>query len=60
MRVGFVHREEDPRDYRVSFEKIATKLGFATARTVDDGIDEISALLETGMLGDPYAAAYRN
>jgi nucleoside-diphosphate-sugar epimerase len=60
MRVEFVHREEDPRDYRVSFEKIATKLGFATVRTVGDGIDEISALLETGVLGDPYAAAYRN
>jgi nucleoside-diphosphate-sugar epimerase len=60
MHVDFVHRDEDPRDYRVSFEKIAGKLGYSTARTVAAGIDEVSALLETGSLGDPYAAAYRN
>ena len=59
-RVEFVARTEDPRDYRVSFEKIHATLGFAVTRSVPQGIDEVLALLRAGVLGDPFAAAYRN
>jgi nucleoside-diphosphate-sugar epimerase len=59
-RIEFVHRDEDPRDYRVSFEKVTDRLGFDTTRRVKDGIDEVLALLRSGLLDDPYAPAYRN
>ncbi|HEY0777139.1 MAG TPA: NAD(P)-dependent oxidoreductase [Gemmatirosa sp.] len=58
--VSYVQRNEDPRDYKVSFDRIATELGFATLRTVPDGIAEIIAGLEAGAFGDPFARAYRN
>ena len=58
--VEYVHKDEDPRDYRVSFEKIRERLGFEVQRSVPDGIDETMHLLESGLLDDPYAAVYRN
>ena len=58
--VSFVHRDEDPRDYRVGFEKIAAALDFRISRRVPDGIDEVRALLTSGLIPDPYASAYRN
>lgn len=58
--IEFVHRDEDPRDYRVSFEKFARQIGFKASWSVDRGIDEILALLRSGLLDDPYAPSYRN
>lgn len=58
--VSFVHRDEDPRDYRVGFDKIAARLGFEISRRVPDGIDEVGALVTTGLIPDPFASAYRN
>ncbi len=59
-KVEFVHRDEDPRDYRVSFEKFASRIGFTSERSVPNGIDEVLSLLQSGLLSDPYAASYRN
>jgi nucleoside-diphosphate-sugar epimerase len=56
----YVHKDEDPRDYRVSFHKLADRLGFDAARTVGDGIDELVALLRSGFIADPYAPVYAN
>jgi nucleoside-diphosphate-sugar epimerase len=58
--VRFVHKDEDPRDYRVSFEKVREQLGFGTERSVADGIDEVMMLLASGAVGDPYAPIYQN
>ena len=58
--VSFVHRDEDPRDYRVNFEKVKDTLGFRPGRRVEDGIDEVLTLLQAGVVTDPYAAIYRN
>ena len=58
--VSFVHRDEDPRDYRVNFDKIAERLGFAVERRVPDGIDEVAGLLADGAFADPYSPVYRN
>lgn len=55
-----VERDEDPRDYRVSFEKVKGVLGFTPERRVGDGIDEILDLLRSGLIEDPYLASYRN
>jgi nucleoside-diphosphate-sugar epimerase len=58
--VSFVHRDEDPRDYRVSFEKVRDELGFVPERKVADGIDEVMSLVRSGLLGDPYAPVFSN
>jgi nucleoside-diphosphate-sugar epimerase len=58
--VQFVHKEEDPRDYRVSFEKIRACLGYEPLRSVSDGIDEVIGLLRAGLIADPFAAVYSN
>jgi nucleoside-diphosphate-sugar epimerase len=59
-KVERVARTEDPRDYRVSFDKIRATLGFGSRRTVSDGIDEVIGLLRAGVVSDPFAAAFRN
>jgi nucleoside-diphosphate-sugar epimerase len=59
-RVSFVHRDEDPRDYKVSFDKIKRELGFETLMTVPDGIGEVIGALEEDRFGDPFDGRYRN
>ncbi len=59
-RVKFVHRDEDPRDYRVSFRRIREKLGFVPKKTVLEGIEEVAALVRAGIVNDFRAPAYRN
>ena len=58
--VEYVHREEDPRDYKVSFERIQHVLGFETTMTVPAGIAELVAALEAEHFGDPFEPRYRN
>ena len=58
--VTYVQRSEDPRDYKVSFERIASELGFEPAQRVPDGIREIIATLEVEGFGDPYDGRFRN
>ncbi|HEV3046448.1 MAG TPA: NAD(P)-dependent oxidoreductase [Solirubrobacteraceae bacterium] len=59
-RVSYVHRDEDPRDYKVSFDKIREQLGFETLMTVPDGIGEILAALDEQAFGDPFDGRYKN
>ncbi len=58
--VSFVQRDEDPRDYRVSFEKIRSRLAFEPRTRVPDGVDEIVQSLEGRRFGEPFAPAYSN
>jgi nucleoside-diphosphate-sugar epimerase len=58
--VSYVKKNEDPRDYKVSFDKIKAVLGFETLMTVPDGIGEIIAGLDAGEFGDPFQARYKN
>lgn len=60
MRVRFVHKDEDPRDYRVNFGKIKNKLKFSAAKTVENGIDEIIEHLSAGAFKNPDSSCYRN
>jgi nucleoside-diphosphate-sugar epimerase len=60
MVVERVAQQDDPRDYRVGFDKIESRLGFETMRTVPGGIDELIALLQSGAISDPFAEVYRN
>jgi nucleoside-diphosphate-sugar epimerase len=59
-KVSYVKRDEDPRDYKVSFDKIREVLGFETKYTVPDGIGEIAAALDEGRWPDPWGPRYRN
>ena len=58
--VGYVPRDEDPRDYKVSFERIKDELGFEPRMRVPDGIDEIVGALEEQRFGDPFDGKYSN
>jgi nucleoside-diphosphate-sugar epimerase len=59
-RVRYVARSEDPRDYRVAFEKIRDRLGFQVTRRVPDGIREIRDVVRQGFYLDPDDARYGN
>jgi nucleoside-diphosphate-sugar epimerase len=50
----------DMRDVRVSFELVRDGLGFLPKWNVQDGIDEIVALLRGGTIKDPTNPRYRN
>jgi nucleoside-diphosphate-sugar epimerase len=58
--VRFVHRDEDPRDYRVSFERIRSELGFDPVMRVPDGIAELIVALEERRFGDPFDGRFSN
>jgi nucleoside-diphosphate-sugar epimerase len=59
-RVSYVHRDEDPRDYKVSFERVRQELQFEPRRRVPDGVREVAEALDAGAFDDPYAPRYRN
>ena len=58
--VVFVERKDDPRDYKVNFDKIRDALGFELTMTVPEGIDELATELEAGRFADPFGREYRN
>jgi nucleoside-diphosphate-sugar epimerase len=60
IRVKYVQKNEDPRDYRVSFDKIRKELGFKTLKTLTDGIIEIRSAVESGVFINPEDARYKN
>jgi nucleoside-diphosphate-sugar epimerase len=51
---------DDRRNYRVSFEKIRTRLGFRCEKTVEDGIAELKLAFETGQITDYTNVFYHN
>jgi nucleoside-diphosphate-sugar epimerase len=55
-----VHRDEDPRDYKVRFDKMRSVLGFEPRRRVADGVAELVAALETRRFGDPFDRRFAN
>jgi nucleoside-diphosphate-sugar epimerase len=58
--VVFVKRDEDPRDYKVSFSKVRDTLGFRVERRVEDGIVELVQALDEGRFPDAFDGRYRN
>jgi nucleoside-diphosphate-sugar epimerase len=59
-RIKYVHKEEDPRDYRVKFDKIKEKLGFRISKTVPKGIEDILTCLRLGIIENPDEQQYYN
>lgn len=60
MKVKYVKKDEDPRDYRVSFEKIKERLNFQVSKRLSEGIDEIKLELSSGAITDADAQKYKN
>ncbi len=60
VQVDYVDSSEDPRDYRVNFDKIKNVLGYTITKKVPDGVEEIYTLLKTGIVTDSFAQKFRN
>jgi nucleoside-diphosphate-sugar epimerase len=58
--IEYVHKAEDPRDYRVSFEKVLQTLQFKPVYSVKDGIEEVAGLVKQNMIANYYDPKYRN
>ena len=58
--IKYVHRDEDPRDYRVSFEKIKNELGFKITKRLADGIEEMKEAIENNIFLNPDDKKYQN
>lgn len=58
--VKFVHKQEDPRDYRVSFTRITDGLGFHITRPVAEGIEEVARLVRSAVIANAGDGRYRN
>lgn len=50
----------DKRNYRVSFEKIRTRLGFEPAWTIEHGIAQVTALMRSNRVGHYSLPTYSN
>ena len=59
-KIKYVHKEEDPRDYKVDFTHIKNELGFKITRTVPVGINEIAYIIQNGFLVNPDNKIYSN
>jgi len=59
-RVRYVHSAEDPRDYRVSFDKIRQVLGFEVTKRLPDGVAEVKRAIDLGLVSEPYSQRYAN
>lgn len=59
IKIEIIESIRDPRNYKVSFDKIRTKLNFSTRKTVQDGIEEILNEINHGNL-DPRDSDFSN
>lgn len=55
-----LHFEGDMRNLHVSFEKVERELAFHAQLDVPQGIEEVLHALDSGLISDPFRAAYRN
>jgi len=58
--IEYIEINEDPRNYRVSFEKIKNMIGFFCRKDLDDGIIEIKKAIENGSISDYKDPKYNN
>lgn len=59
-RIKYVHKDEDPRDYKVDFSRIKNELGFKISRTVPQGLQEIYSIVKNGIIKNPDSKQYIN
>ena len=59
-KIKYIKKDEDPRDYRVKFEKIRNDLGFTISKTVPEGMEEIFRSIKLGIIEDPDNQRFYN
>lgn len=59
-QVKYIHKNEDPRDYRAKFNKIKNELGFKISKTVSVGINEILTSIKFGIIENPDDQRFYN
>jgi nucleoside-diphosphate-sugar epimerase len=59
-QINYVTSTEDPRDYRVNFDKITRTLNFKISRTIPDGIREIKQAVQAGFFINTEDAKFKN
>ena len=59
-KIKYVKKDDDPRDYRVSFEKIKKELNFEITKKVPDGIAQVLKIVKDGIISNPDDKKYRN
>ena len=59
-KIKYIPKNEDPRDYRVNFDKINKELGFKISLKVPDGIMEIKRAIQENLIKDPEDQKYYN
>lgn len=59
-KIRYVKQLEDPRDYRVNFNKIRDTLNFRISKTVPEGICEILECIRQGIIENPDDQRYSN
>jgi hypothetical protein len=59
-KIKYIHKDEDPRDYRVNFAKIKSMLGFTITKTLPDGISQIYRAISSGFINNPDDIKYQN
>uniref|UniRef100_A0A832G267 NAD(P)-dependent oxidoreductase n=1 Tax=Ignavibacterium album TaxID=591197 RepID=A0A832G267_9BACT len=59
-KIKYVHKDEDPRDYKVDFSRIKNELGFKISRTVPQGLQEIYSIVKNGIIKNPDSKQYIN
>ena len=60
LELEFVAGKDDPRDYKVGFDKMVQKLGFRPLRDVEGGILEMKRAIETRIIANPADERYSN
>lgn len=59
-KIKYVAKKEDPRDYKVNFDKIKNELGFKISMTVPEGILEIKRAILEKLILNPEDQKYYN
>ncbi|MGA2408314.1 MAG: SDR family oxidoreductase [Bacteroidales bacterium] len=59
-KISYFKKDEDPRDYKVNFEKIKNALGFKITRKLPDGLRNVHYALINSLFTNPYKELYSN
>ena len=59
-KIEHVSAQEDPRNYKVSFDKIRNRIGFSCRKKLEDGIIEIKQSIDNGLITDYKDPKYSN
>ena len=59
-KIKYIEIKEDPRNYRVNFDKIRSELGFKISLSLKDGIKEVHQAIKNGIISNTEDQNYYN